>query len=237
VGKGQKGKGSYVFERDIDSEYEEYKKNKVKGLDEQLIYLANSRNSNFYEAGDAVNRKYKSSLSTIDTLQLSDEEKENAKNKVYELSSAELKERAKYIDVYTAGPARLTNTGSHLEKATSISAEHTNYMNSLKHKSEARIENAKEKERAKVIREAMNNGQLEVSFDGKNYFRTTRGSGTWREGSLADYKAEKKFKKAQEKLPLAKQKAWSSLSDDEKQVYYRAIPNDEADEGEDTEHG
>ncbi len=207
------GKSSYVVSSDLFSK-------KDKELDSELIRQANAHGSNAYDSGSAVERKYKKSISEIESLNISDEEKTAAKEKVYELSSDELKARSQYIDFYTAGPARSTNTSKNLDKAISKSAEHESYMKTLRDKSAKNTKAEREAKKITAFKEASSTGALETTIDGKTYFRTNKKSNTWKEGNLKDYKAEQAFWKTQKDLPMYQRKSWSQLSSDEKSRYY-----------------
>lgn len=232
VGKGEKGKGQYVYDRDIDSEYEGWKKQKKSSkreLDAAQIDRANAQGSNFYEAGTAIKNAYDREYDEIENLNISDEEKSDARNKIYEYSSAELEARQKYFDVYTAGPARkVSGSDKALDKSQKIRGEHENYMASLRDKSSKNTYKAqKEKEAELFIKagaEADKTGAREITVNGETWFRTTKTSKTWTKGTLKDYKAQQAYNKTQKDLWMGdpKRKPWSSLTEEEKKPFYRS---------------
>ena len=94
------GKSAYVFERDIDGEYEQLKTSgsgAKKELDKAKISKANAQGSNFYDAGSAIARTYDREYDEIGTLNLSDDEKNAARDKIYEYSAAELEARKRNV--------------------------------------------------------------------------------------------------------------------------------------------
>lgn len=230
VGKGEKGKGQYVYDRDIDSEYEEWKKQKKSSkreLDATQIDRANAQGSNFYEAGTAIKNTYDREYDEIENLNISDEEKSDARNKIYEYSSAELEARQKYFDVYTAGPARkVSGSDKALDKSQKIRGEHENYMASLRDKSSKNTYKAQKEKEAELFRkagaEADKTGAREITVNGETWFRTAKTSKTWTKGTLKDYKAQQAYNKTQKDLWMGARKPWSSLTEEEKKPFYRA---------------
>lgn len=222
------GKSAYVFERDIDSEYEQWKSSKSgakRELDKAQISRANAQGSNFYDAGSAIARKYDKEYDEIGTLNLSDKEKAEARDKIYEYSSAELKARQGYVDLYTAGPARkVSGSDKAFDKSYNISKEHNSYMNSLRNKSANNALAEKKKVFTSAfdaeVSKANSTGSREITVNGKTWFRTTKTSKTWTEGTLKEYQAQKKFSKSQQGLFIGDRKSWSSLSPDEKAKWY-----------------
>ena len=156
-----------------------------KPLDSTKIAQANARGSMFYSAGDALNRSYNRDIDDIEKMDgLTSEEKAEAKAKVHALASKELDAKAKYIDPYTAGTARDTNTRKHLEKATDISSMRESYMKELKRKSD-KVKTAREKKQVTdAIMAATERGETSVTINGKKYVRKSKRSGTWQQALL-----------------------------------------------------
>ena len=231
VGKGEKGKGQYVFDRDIDSEYDEWKKSKKaskRELDLKQIDRANAQGSNFYEAGTAIKNTYDREYEEIENLNISEEEKADARNKIYDYSAAELQARQNYFDVYTAGPARkVTNSDKALDKSIKIRGEHEAYISSLRDKSSRNTYKAQKEKEAELFRkagaEAEKTGAREMIVNGETWFRTTKASHTWSKGTLKDYKAQQAYNKTQKNLRIgdSKRKPWSSLTEEEKKPFYK----------------
>lgn len=228
------GKSAYVFERDIDGEYEQWKTSRSgakKELDKAKISKANAQGSNFYDTGSAIARTYDREYDEIGTLNLSDDEKNAARDKIYEYSAAELEARQKYFDVYTVGPARkVAGSDKAFDKSMNIAGEHSTYMNSLRDKSSKNTLRQNEKKfdeafKAEVSK-AAETGAREITVNGETYFRRTKSSGSWEKGTLRDDQAKRKFMKSQQNMFIADRKSWDSLSSDEKAKYYsRAEPD------------
>lgn len=70
-----------------------------------------------------------------------------------------------------------------LEKATSISGEHSAYMKDLRRKSAANDRKQSEKKLSDALVKAMSSGQTEITIDGKSYYRSNKKSSTWHEGT------------------------------------------------------
>lgn len=240
VGKGQKGKGQYVFDSNKgenfdDDEYEKWKASKAvakRELDSKQIDRANAQGSLFYEAGTAIKNTYDREYDEIDNLNISDEEKATARKKIYEFSAAELQARQNYYDLYTAGPARkVSGSDKAFDKSQKIRSEHELYMAELRNKSSKNtFKEQKEKEAELFVKagaEADKIGAREMTVNGETWFRTTKTSKTWTKGTLKDYKAQQLFKKSQQGTFIGNRKSWSDLSEEEKQKYYRALPADD----------
>ena len=228
------GKSAYVFERDIDGEYEQWKTSRSgakKELDKAKISRANAQGSNFYDAGSAIARTYDREYDEIGTLNLSDDEKNAARDKIYEYSAAELEARQKYFDVYTVGPARkVAGSDKAFDKSMNIAGEHSTYMNSLRDKSSKNTRRQNEKNFYEAFKaeasKAAETGAREITVNGETYFRRTKSSGSWEKGTLRDDQAKRKFMKSQQNMFIADRKSWDSLSSDEKAKYYsRAEPD------------
>lgn len=228
------GKSAYVFDRDIDGEYEQWKTSgsgAKKELDKAKISKANAQGSNFYDAGSAIARTYDREYDEIGTLNLSDDEKNAARDKIYEYSAAELEARQKYFDVYTVGPARkVAGSDKAFDKSMNIAGEHSTYMNSLRDKSSKNTRRQNEKKFDEAFKaeasKAAETGAREITVNGETYFRRTKSSGSWEKGTLRDDQAKRKFMKSQQNMFIADRKSWDSLSSDEKAKYYsRAEPD------------
>lgn len=223
-----------MFERDIDGEYEQWKNSRSgakKELDKAKISKANAQGSNFYDAGSAIARTYDREYDEIGTLNLSDDEKNAARDKIYEYSAAELEARQKYFDVYTVGPARkVAGSDKAFDKSMNIAGEHSTYMNSLRDKSSKNTRRQNEKKFDEAFKaeasKAAETGAREITVNGETYFRRTKSSGSWENGTLRDDQAKRKFMKSQQNMFIADRKSWDSLSSDEKAKYYsRAEPD------------
>lgn len=173
-----KGKGEVVG---ASSEWNAPK----KSLDKNIINRVNSRNSLFYDAGSAIERKYNSEYDEIGKLNLTVAEKATARQKIYEYSSNELDARQHFVGVDVAGPARSVGNKSDTayKKAERISGEHSAYMDNLRKKS---LENSRKESETKLfnaLTDATKNGHTEITINGKSYYRSNKKSMTWHEGT------------------------------------------------------
>lgn len=233
VGKGKKGKGQYVFNQNKGEDFDddEYKKwaasksGAKRELDKKQISHANAQGSIFYDSGSEIARTYDKEYDEIGKLNIPDEEKAAARDKIYEYSAAELQARQKYYDVYKVGPARkVSGSDKAFDKAHDISSKHQAYMQSLREKSQKNTAAQKEAAFTSAFdveaKKANASGAREITVNGETWFRTTKTSSTWTKGSLSEYQAKQKFMKSQKDVFIGNRKAWSDLSDEEKAKYY-----------------
>ena len=156
-----------------------------KTLDKTKINRANAQNSMLYDAGSAIEKQYNSEYDEIGKLNLTAVEKTAARERIYQYSSDELNARQGFVGTYVAGPARAVGARSDraLDKATSISGEHSAYMKDLRRKSAANDRKQSEKKLSDALVKAMSSGQTEITIDGKSYYRSNKKSSTWHEGT------------------------------------------------------
>ena len=193
-------------------------------LDKKLVQRANDAGT-FVDYGDATSRQYNKNIDEIKNMDMTDDERKEAYSKLHELTEKELKAESQARGAYAAGmgPARFDKQAiqRNQNKAVAAGDDVRSYMNGLRKSQEKKAKQKETQSISKSLEQAQKSGKLEATYNGKTYFRTSKSSGTWREGSLKDYKAEQKFKKAMKDVPFTKRKAWSSLSASEKAKYYK----------------
>lgn len=151
-----------------------------KELDKTLIERAN-QTSFFYKAGDSINREYQSNVNKIQSMDFTDEEKTVALNKLYNLTNDTLIAQTKSVSPMTSGraginPNQVKKTNDILTSKRQILF---NYMDDLERKSNANVERKKQQKVFNALKDAMNNGLLKVTIDGKTYTRARKNSRTW----------------------------------------------------------
>ena len=197
--------------------------NGVPELDKDLIRWANAAGL-FVDYGDSALSTYKSRVEEIQSMDLTDTEKRDAIEKLHQLTTAQLEAESKSFSPYSmgVGPARFdaNKMRKASDKAVKAKGETDSYMNSLRESQRQKKAKAETQNLTSAIRKAQDSGSLETSYGGKSYFRTSKNSSTWREGTLRDYKAEQKYKKSIKNVPFSQHRAWDSLSDSEKSKFY-----------------
>lgn len=195
----------------------------TKSLDKNLIDRANAAGT-FVDYGDSTNRQYNSNIDEIKNMDLTDTEKQSAYDTLYDLTTKQLEAEAQSLSPYSmgVGPARFDRNKMIRNADNAIEArEKTNtFMNNLRREQTKKTTEREQRALNTAVTNATNSGKLEFTHNGKSYFRTSKSSGTWREGNLNDYKAERKFTKSQQNLPFGERKTWRSLSEKEKRKYY-----------------
>lgn len=198
--------------------------NGAPALDRELIRRANDAGT-FVDYGDATSRQYSKNIDEIKNMDMTDDERKEAYSKLHELTEKQLKAESQARGAYAAGmgPARFDKQAiqRNQNKAVAAGDDVRLYMNGLRKTQEKKAAQKETQSLSNSLGQAQKSGKLEATHNGKTYFRTSKSSGTWREGSLKDYKAEQKFKKAMKDVPFTKRKAWSSLSASEKAKYYK----------------
>ena len=197
--------------------------NGIPELSKDLVNKANAAGM-FVDYGDSAVSTYKSRVDEIQRMNLTDAEKEEAINKLHQLTTAQLEAESKSFSPYSmgVGPARFdaNKMRKASDKAVRAKGETDSYMNNLREGQRQKKAKAETQNLTSTIRKAQDSGSLETSYGGKSYFRTSKSSNTWREGTLRDYKAEQKYNRSVKNTPFSQRKAWSSLSDSEKSKFY-----------------
>lgn len=198
--------------------------NTAPALDKDLVDRANAAGL-FIDYGDSAVRMYSDRVDEINSMDLTAAEKQAAIEKLHELTTAQLKAESKSFSPYSmsVGPARFdaNKMRKASDKAVKAKSETDSHMNGLREAQRQKAAKAETQNLTGALGAAQKSGSLETTYNGKSYFRTSKSSGTWREGTLKDYKAEQKYKKALKNVPFSQHKAWSSLSAAEKAKYYK----------------
>ena len=149
------------------------------GLDKDLIRNANG-SSNMYEPGDAIEREFKGGLKAIDMWNLSEEDKEKAKQKLFEFSTEELKAQSGAISVTAAGPARsVKGADKKFEKVQKIRGEKQALLNELREKSRKADNQEETKKVVSSAADAIKENKLSFISEGKLYYRGNTKSNSW----------------------------------------------------------
>lgn len=198
--------------------------NGAPALDRELIRRANDAGT-FVDYGDATNRQYNKNVDEIKNMNMTADERKEAYSKLHELTEKQLKAESQARGAYAAGmgPARFDKQAiqRNQNKAVAAGDDVRSYMNGLRKTQEKKAAQKETQSLSNSLDQAQKSGKLELTHNGKTYFRTSKSSKTWREGSLKDYKAEQKFNKVMKDVPFTNRKAWSSLSASEKAKYYK----------------
>ena len=182
----EKQKKNYVkMLENLEGEYEKKQnrsdamKGYKNGLDKDLIRNANG-SSNMYEPGDAIEREFKGGLKAIDMWNLSEEDKEKAKQKLFELSTEELKAQSGAISVTAAGPARtVKGADKKFEKVQKIRGEKQALLNELREKSRKADNQEETKKVVSSAADAIKENKLSFISEGKLYYRGNTKSNSW----------------------------------------------------------
>ena len=133
-----------------------------------------------FDSGSIEKRENERAFKELESLNISDEEKEKAKKKLIEYHENILTHLAKSPSQYKVGLAEfdkrvgLKKSQGHYEKATELKAERNGIIKEIKEKlrkEEARKEN---KALADVAREALKSGKMEFEHNGEIWFRTSK---------------------------------------------------------------
>ena len=193
-------------------------------LNKELVRRANEAGT-FVDYGDATSRQYQKYVDEIKNMDMTADERKTAYSQLHTLTENQLKAESQARGAYAAGmgPARFDKQAiqRNQNKAVVAGDNVRSYMNGLRKTQEKKAAQKEAQSLSNSLGQAQKSGKLELTHNGKTYFRTSKSSETWREGSLKDYKAEQKFKRAMKDVPFTKRKAWSSLSASEKAKYYK----------------
>jgi hypothetical protein len=197
--------------------------NDAPTLDKDLIRRANDAGT-FVDFGDSTNRQYQKNIAEINDMDMTAGERKTAYKELHSLTEAQLQAESQARGAYAPGmgPARFNKESiqKNQSKALSASDNVRNYMENLRKQQAKKQKEREQKAFTTALSGAQNAGKLEFTHNGKTYFRTTKKSSSWYEGTLKDYKAEQKYKKSQKDVPFSKKKSWSSLTPSEKAKYY-----------------
>lgn len=151
-----------------------------KFLNQDDIRRAND--ASITDMGDIIKRMFLSNSKEINNFELSSQEKKDAIDEMAKLSTAALKAAAAAVNPYVSGPARLTHgqrSGSLTGKAADVRGSIDSYMKELRNKSDKNVKARKERELASALTSAANSGKLEITVDGKRYYRKSKRGKYW----------------------------------------------------------
>lgn len=154
--------------------------NGAKSLDSTLVRRSND--FSLFDAGDTTKREYEANVQKIQQSNLTQQEKAAALDKLHELTTEQLKAQTKVANPYVSGPARFNQ--NQVQKAADNTAQKrqnvNSFMKDVQKKSTANKKAAETKSLSSVLGSAMDRGALEVTFEGKTYYRARKNSKTWR---------------------------------------------------------
>lgn len=141
-------------------------------LDKVLIRRANG--FSVLDAGDRINRTFNRNIKEIKSFVISDAEKQKAIKEQKELAEKALKTQIKYPNAFATGRANADKyiLGGKDEIANSQHALETS-MKKYRKINENTIKANQQRDRAKIIQNALKNGDLSVVIDGETWTRKT----------------------------------------------------------------
>lgn len=152
--------------------------NGAKSLNSTLVRRAND--FSLFDAGDATKREYEANVQKIQQSNLTQQEKAAALDKLHELTTEQLKSQTEVANPYVSGPARFNQ--NQVQKAADNTAQKrqnvNSFMKDVQKKSTANKKASETKSLSSVLGSAMDRGALEVTFDGKTYYRARKNSKT-----------------------------------------------------------
>lgn len=150
-------------------------------LDNNLIRRANAA-SFAVDAGDATKREYTRNVETIKGLGFDENETKAAYKELHRLTTEQLRAESQSVSPYTSGVARFNRAQvqKNAQKAVDKRAAVNSYMNSLKDKAKKAQKQKETNTLSSALKSAMSSGKLEVTVNGKTYYRTRKNSATWR---------------------------------------------------------
>ena len=193
-------------------------------LDKELIKRANAAGI-MVDYGDAAQRAYAKRVQEISEMDMTSAERKAAYNELHSLTEAQLTAESKSLSPYSmgVGPARFDRDKmrQNADKAADARNRVELFMSGLRKQQSQKTKEKEQKAMTSAITKAQKSGSLEFTLNGKTYFRTSKNSGSWREGTVKEYKAQQKFNKEQKNIPFTKRKSWSSLTSAERARYYK----------------
>lgn len=154
--------------------------NGAKSLDSTLVRRADD--FSLLDAGSATKREYEANVQKIQQSNLTKQEKAAALDELHGLTTEQLKSQTKVANPYVSGPARFNQ--KQVQKAADNTAQKrqnvNSFMKDVQKKSTANKKAAETKSLSSVLGSAMDRGTLEVTFEGKTYYRARKNSKTWR---------------------------------------------------------
>ena len=133
-----------------------------------------------FDSGSIEKRENERAFKELESLNISDEEKEKAKKKLIEYHENILTHLAKSPSQYKVGLAEfdkrvgLKKSQSHYEKATELKAERNGIIKEIKEKLRKEEARKEKKALADVAIEALKSGKMEFEHNGEIWFRTSK---------------------------------------------------------------
>lgn len=150
-------------------------------LAKQDIYRANA--ASVMDMGDIISRTFERYAEEVNGLDLTDTRKAEAVKELARLSTDALKAAAKAVNPYVSGPARLTadqKSGIAADRSVAARGKVDSYMKDLRRESANNTSAREGRGLSSSLSAAMKEGKLEVTINGKTYYRTRKNSSTWR---------------------------------------------------------
>lgn len=150
-------------------------------LDNNLIRRANSAGF-ATDIGDATKREYMRNVETIKGLRFNETETKAAYKELHRLTTEQLRAESQNVSPYTFGVARFNpaQVRKNAQKAVDKRVAVDSYVNSLKNKAKKAQKQKETNTLSSALKNAMSSGKLEVTVNGKTYYRTRKNSATWR---------------------------------------------------------
>ena len=143
-------------------------------LNKDLIRRANNA-STFFDTGDITQREYERNAEEIMGMSMSDDDKKTALNSLHKMTTEQLKQEAKAVDIYAAGPAvRVTGSEKASEASTQKRGSIIAFMENLRKEEKKRKKSVEAKTLTDALANALNSGALEFTFNGKTYRRKNK---------------------------------------------------------------
>ena len=133
-----------------------------------------------FDSGSIEKRENERAFKELESLNISDEEKEKAKKKLIEYHENILTHLAESPSQYKVGLAEfdkrvgLKKSQSHYEKATELKAERNGILKEIKDQLKKEQTKKENKQLADVAREALKSGKMEFEHNGEIWFRTSK---------------------------------------------------------------
>ena len=188
---GEDAKGKHLLLKDGESPKEAIERTYGKGeksdtkedREDKIKKLISQADSvSMFDSGSIEKREHERAIKQIDDLDITDEEKQKAKEKLLNYHEEILTYKAKAPSQYKVGVAEfnkrvgLEKSQSQYQKSVDIASERDNFIKSLKEKSNKVKKDKKFTELSDILKSAIDDGKLEVKFGDDVYFRTSKKS-------------------------------------------------------------
>lgn len=151
-------------------------KSSIPALNPDLIRRANESGL-VVDYGDSAQKTYTSRVDEIQNMNLTDEEKHTAIEKLHALTEAQLEAEAKSKNPYGfgMGPARFNakKVQADADRAIRARDETASYMESLRKEQRQRAQKAEMAGLTQAMKTALDNKTLSFEYNGKRYYRNS----------------------------------------------------------------